>query len=89
MATSVVTVSNTFFQLFEGDAAEYAAYAAQSVTPMFFIKQADTLYGPVAKEAHEAPAPAEEAAEETEETTEETEEAAEETSEETEEKTEE
>ena len=54
--------SNTFFQLFEGDATEYAAYAAQSVTPMFFIKQADTLYGPVAKEAHEAPAPAEEAA---------------------------
>lgn len=53
--------SHTFFQLFEGTAAAYAEYAPKSVTPLFYIKQDDTLYGPVSKTATEVPCPAEEA----------------------------
>ena len=53
---------HTFFQLFEGDAAAFAEYAVKAVTPMFYIRQEDTLYGPVSKSAAEAPAPAQEAA---------------------------
>ena len=53
---------HTFFQLFEGDVSAYAEFAAKSVTPLFYIKQADTLYGPVSKTATETPVPAEEAA---------------------------
>lgn len=53
---------HTFFQLFEGDVAAFAEYAAKAVTPMFYIRQEDTLYGPVSKSAAEAPSPAQEAA---------------------------
>lgn len=53
---------HTFFQLFDGASSSFLEYAAHSVTPLFYIKQDDTLYGPVSKAASEAPAPSEEAA---------------------------
>ena len=54
--------SHTFYQLFDGETDHYADFAVQSITPMFYIQQDDTLYGPVAKTAPESPNPAQESA---------------------------
>lgn len=40
---------HTFFQVLEGAAADFSALAEKSITPLFYIKQDDTLYGPVKK----------------------------------------
>jgi len=54
--------AHTFYQLFDGEAVHYADFAAQSITPMYYIRQDDTLYGPVAKSAPDSPQPAQESA---------------------------
>lgn len=53
---------NTFYQLLDGKADDYAALAAQAVTPMFYVRQEDTLYGPVSKASPAMPETAKEAA---------------------------
>lgn len=53
---------HTFYQLVEGKAADYEALSKDVITPLFFIKEDDTLYGPVHKNGTEQPQPAEEAA---------------------------
>lgn len=53
---------NTFYQIVDGTAEDYAAACERAVTPRFYIRQDDTLYGPVRKEAPEKPEPAQEAA---------------------------
>lgn len=53
---------HTFYQLIEGAAADYASAAAQAITPLFFIREGDTLYGPVSKTSPAQPEPAKEAA---------------------------
>lgn len=53
---------NTFYQIVEGTADDYAAACASAVTPLFYIRQDDTLYGPVRKESPARPEPAAEAA---------------------------
>lgn len=40
---------HTFYQLLDGTAADYAALADKAVTPLFYIRENDTLYGPVQK----------------------------------------
>lgn len=52
---------HTFYQLIDGSAEDYCALAEKAVTPRFFIRHEDVLYGPVSKKAPELPAPAEEA----------------------------
>ena len=54
--------AHTFYQLLDGEAAHYAELATQAVTPMFYIRQDDTLYGPVKKTSPELPNPAQESA---------------------------
>lgn len=41
---------HTFFQVLEGSAGNYAAMAASAITPLFYIRENDTLYGPVSKQ---------------------------------------
>lgn len=53
---------NTFYQLLDGKADDYAALAETSITPLFYIRQDDTIYGPVKKAAPAMPVPAEEMA---------------------------
>lgn len=53
---------HTFYQLVEGKAEDYAALADKAITPLFYIRQDDTLYGPVSKKIPEQPNPAKEAA---------------------------
>lgn len=53
---------NTFYEIVEGTAEDYAAACAKAVTPCFFIREGDTLYGPVRREVPEKPQPAQEAA---------------------------
>lgn len=53
---------NTFYQLIDGVAAEYAALTDQAITPLFFIREGDTLYGPVSKKTPAQPETAKEAA---------------------------
>ena len=53
---------HSFYQLVDGAAEDYAALAEQAITPLFYLRQEDTLYGPVRKAAPELPQPAEEAA---------------------------
>ncbi len=53
---------NTFYQLIDGNAADYAVLAEQAITPLFFIREGDTLYGPVRKAAPAQPETAPEAA---------------------------
>ena len=53
---------NTFYQLMDGNAEDYAALAQSAVTPLFYIRKDDTLYGPVRRDVPALPAPAEEAA---------------------------
>lgn len=52
---------HTFYQLFDGAADDYAALAEKSVTPKFFVRHEDILYGPVCRKNPEKPSPAEEA----------------------------
>lgn len=53
---------NTFFQLMEGQASDYTALAEKAVTPLFYIRQNDTIYGPIRNAAPAAPEAAAEAA---------------------------
>ena len=53
---------HTFYQLMDGAAADYAALAEQAVTPLFYIREGDTLYGPVRKASPALPETAKEAA---------------------------
>ena len=53
---------HTFYQLIDAAAADYAKAAEAAVTPRFFIREGDTLYGPIAKAAPVQPEPAQEAA---------------------------
>ena len=53
---------HSFYQIVDGTAAGFADACEQAITPRFYIREGDTLYGPVRKEAPEAPKPAEEAA---------------------------
>lgn len=52
---------NTFYQMIDGAAIDYAILAEVAVTPLFFIRDKDTVYGPVAKSAPVQPEPAKEA----------------------------
>lgn len=53
---------HTFYQLLEGEVGQYQALAGEAVTPLFYIQQDETLYGPIRKEAPVQPDPAQEAA---------------------------
>lgn len=53
---------HTFFEVIEGAAADHAALAAKAVTPLFYIREGDTLFGPVQKAAPAQPETAKEAA---------------------------
>lgn len=53
---------NTFYQLLDGAVDDYAALAESAITPLFYIRQNDTLYGPVRKSAAAQPETAQEAA---------------------------
>ncbi|MBR3763314.1 MAG: hypothetical protein IKK57_02020 [Clostridia bacterium] len=53
---------NSFYQIVDGTAADVAAACAQAITPRFYLREGDTLYGPVCKDAPGVPQPAEEAA---------------------------
>lgn len=52
--------SHTFYHLLDGQAEDFAELAKTAITPLFYIRQADTLYGPVEREQPVLPAPAEE-----------------------------
>lgn len=52
---------HTFYQLIDGTTADYTAAAAQAVTPLFFIRENDALYGPVSKASPSMPETAKEA----------------------------
>lgn len=52
---------HTFFQVLEGSAGDYAALAAKAITPLFYIRENDTLYGPVSKQRPAQPETAQEA----------------------------
>lgn len=49
---------HTFFEVVPGTAESYAAAAEAAITPLFMIRDGDTLYGPVSKAAPAAPQPA-------------------------------
>lgn len=51
-----------FYEVLTGNAADFAALAGQSITPLYYIQEGDTLYGPVRRDAQEAPKPRAEAA---------------------------
>lgn len=53
---------HTFFEVLEGAAADFAVLAQASITPLFYIREGDTLYGPVRKASAEKPETAGEAA---------------------------
>ena len=53
---------HTFFDVLEGSVEDAAALAAKSITPLFYIRCSDTLYGPVSKADPAKPEPAAEAA---------------------------
>lgn len=53
---------DTFYQLMEGDIAQYQALAQEAITPLFYIQQGETLYGPVRRDAPVPPEPTAEAA---------------------------
>lgn len=46
---------HTFFQVIEGHASDYAALAEKAITPLFYIQEGDTLYGPVSKPEPQQP----------------------------------
>lgn len=53
---------HTFYQLMDGSIQDYAAFAEKAITPLFYIRDEDTLYGPVKKANPAQPQPAQEAA---------------------------
>ncbi len=53
---------HTFYQLVEGKAADYEALSKEVITPLYFIREDDTLYGPVRRDGTAQPEPAQEAA---------------------------
>lgn len=53
---------HTYYQLLEGKAEDFEALSKEAVTPLFFIREDDTLYGPIHKEGAVQPEPAQEAA---------------------------
>ena len=53
---------NVFYHIVEGTAEEYAAACEKAITPCFYIREGDTLYGPVRREVPGKPEPAQEAA---------------------------
>ena len=54
--------AHSFYQIVDGEAANYASAAQQAITPRFFIREGDTLYGPVDAAAPAQPETAKEAA---------------------------
>lgn len=50
-----------FYEVLAGSAADFAALASRAITPLYYIQEGDTLYGPVRRNAQEAPKPAAEA----------------------------
>ena len=52
---------HSFYQLLTGKASDAEALAKDAVTPLFYIREDDTLYGPVKKESPAQPQPAGEA----------------------------
>ncbi len=40
---------NSFYQVLSGKADDYSALATEAITPLFFIREDDTFYGPVCK----------------------------------------
>lgn len=53
---------HTFYEIVEGTAEGFAEAVKKAVTPLFYIREGDTLYGPVRREAPARPDPAAEAA---------------------------
>lgn len=53
---------NSFYQIVDGKAADYADAAARAITPLFYIREDDTLYGPLNAKAPVQPDTAQEAA---------------------------
>lgn len=53
---------HSFYEIVEGTADGFHEASEKAATPCFYIKEDDTLYGPVRKEAPEKPDPAQEAA---------------------------
>ncbi len=53
---------HTFYQLLEGEAEQYQELAKEAITPLFYIQQGETLYGPIRRETPVQPEPAKEAA---------------------------
>ena len=53
---------HTFYQLVEGQSANYQELAKDIITPLFYIRQNDTLYGPIHKDTPTQPETAKEAA---------------------------
>ena len=46
---------HTFFEVLEGAPEDYAALAGKAVTPLFYIRREDTLFGPVRRSEPEKP----------------------------------
>lgn len=53
---------HSFYQIVDGSADDFAAAAEKAVTPLFYLRWEDTLYGPVRKVSPSKPDPAREAA---------------------------
>ena len=53
---------HTFFEIIEGTTNQAAEFAAQAITPLYYIRQEDTLFGPVSKADPQPPQPAAQAA---------------------------
>lgn len=51
---------NTFYQLLDGESSDYAALAVKAITPLFYIREGDTFFGPVCKTAPAQPETAKE-----------------------------
>lgn len=54
--------AHTFFEILQGTADDFASLAKNAVTPQFYIRQEDTLLGPIDKATPEKPSPAAQAA---------------------------
>ncbi len=52
---------HSFYQIVDGTAVNYAQACEKAITPCFYIREGDTLYGPVRRNATEQPSPASEA----------------------------
>lgn len=52
---------HTFYQLIDGVVSSYQEYAKEAITPLFYIRQDDTLYGPIHRDAATQPETAKEA----------------------------